>query len=210
MWGRLITCGRLAIGPAARPGEFLDRTRQPGPHGIRFDIASDSQKLRLVTNQPIVAFFLPERLSGLAEDLVSLPGGESLERLHHLGNGFDRRHQEMNVVRHDGIRVELIISQVSILNRRYYSARDLGQAERERTGSGRIENAVHCEKGLSGSIGRREAAICREAARETPCEKNRLADGIIVRKAPAVELRHKPRVTRLSGGSQADCQSAAG
>jgi hypothetical protein len=116
----------------------------------------------------------------------------------------------MNVVRHDDIRVELVISRVSILNRRYYSAGDFGQGKIARTGPGGIENTVHCHKGVSGSVGLREAAICREATGETPCEEDRLADGMKVRKTPAMERRHRLSVTCLSRESQADCQSAAG
>jgi hypothetical protein len=96
------------------------------------------------------------------------------------------------------------------LNRRYYSAGDFGQGKIARTGPGCIENTVHCHKGVSGSVGRRETAICREPTGETPCEEDRLADRIIMRKPTAMELRHKPRVTPLSRESQADCQSAAG
>ena len=53
---------------------------------IHLDIAGDSLKFGLVTNQPVVAFLLPERLINKIQDAVPFPGCESFERLHHFGN----------------------------------------------------------------------------------------------------------------------------
>jgi hypothetical protein len=114
------------------------------------------------------------------------------------------------VIRHDDIGVEFVVSRVSILNRLHHSAGDVWHAERARAGSSRIENTIHCQKGLSGSVGRREAAICREAARETPSEEDRLADGMIVRKPTAMKAGHKVTVSGFKEESRADCQSATG
>lgn len=70
---------------------------------------SNPRKLRLVPNQAIMAFILPKRLPGETEDSIALPGSESLERLHQLGNLYQRSYQEMNVVRHHDIGVELVM-----------------------------------------------------------------------------------------------------
>jgi hypothetical protein len=94
MWGRLKTCGRLAIGlcdplslnalnqlwfTRARPRKCFGCCDQAGLDRVQFDVRDDSSKLRFVTHQVIVTFLLPERLSSEDKNLIGFPAGLPLE-----------------------------------------------------------------------------------------------------------------------------------
>src|ERR1019366_5203404 len=109
MWGRLSTCGRLSIGLALDHGNSSGVPASPAvTYRVPLDVMNHALKLRIVANQPIIALILPEWLASESQHSVALPGSESFERLHHLGNCLQWSHQEMNVVRHNDKRMELI------------------------------------------------------------------------------------------------------
>src|SRR5258708_5752701 len=110
-------------------------------------------KLGPVANESIIALFLPKRLSGEAQHFVALSGGESLERLHQLGNLYAWSDQEVNVVSHDDITVKIIVPQfvVAILNSFDHHPGDLRLSKVQRTGARVVEDAVHRHEGSSGA-----------------------------------------------------------
>src|ERR1019366_8663983 len=106
MWGRLSTCGPIVNRPGAGPWKLFRCSRQPGRYQVPLDVMNHALKLRIVANQPIIALILPEWLVSESQHSVALPGSESFERLHHLGNCLQWGHQEMNMVRHNDKRME--------------------------------------------------------------------------------------------------------
>ena len=201
--GRIVNPRPIVNRPGARPEKLLRRARQPALHRIHLDVIGDPLKLRLVVNQPIVALVLPEGLPGEAEDSVAFARGESLERLHQLGDIGQRSHREMNVVRHHDVGVELVVPfPLSIVDGFDYYARDVGVTKVQRARASAVEKMVHRYEGLSGGGRRGEGAIRREAAVKAPGEEDGLSDGVVVRQAATVECGHEEGV----GGEGEDSQ----
>src|SRR5450756_2562579 len=164
MGGRLSTCGPIVNRPGAGPWKLFRCSRQPRCYRVPLDVMNHALKLRIVANQPIIALILPERLASESQHSVALPGNESLERLHHLGNCLQWSHQEMNMVRHNDKRMELIGPLVPIVNGIHHHLRDLGHAQEERAATGGVEDTVHGQECSSGNDCRGKAATLWEAA----------------------------------------------
>src|ERR1019366_4730848 len=96
-------------------------------------------------------------LASESQHSVALPGSESFERLHHLGNCLQWSHQEMNVVRHNDKRMERIGPLVPIVNGIHHHLRDLGHAQEERAATGGVEYTVHGQECSSGNDCRGES-----------------------------------------------------
>src|SRR5450756_3145493 len=82
--------------PGAGPWKLFRCSGQPGRYRVPLDVMNNALKLRIVANQPIIALILPEWLASESQHSVALPGSESFERLHHLGNCLQWSHQELN------------------------------------------------------------------------------------------------------------------
>ena len=102
----------------------------------------------------------------------------------------------MNVVRHNNIGMELAVPHVLlfVVDGFDYHRGELRTAKVQRTSVSGVEKAVHRQEGLAGGGRRRETAVRREAAMQTPGEEDGLSDGVIVRQAATVESGHKERV----------------
>src|ERR1019366_4251185 len=121
------------------------------PLRVPLDVMNNPLKLRIIADQSVIALVLPEWLASESQHSVAFPGSESLERLHHLGNCLQWSHQEMNVVRHNDKRMELIGPLVPIVNGIHHHLRDLGHAQEERAGTGGVEDTVHGQECSSGN-----------------------------------------------------------
>src|ERR1019366_4160667 len=106
--GQVVNLRPIVNRPGAGPWKLFRCSRQHGRYRVPLDVMNHALKLRIVANQPIIALILPEWLASESQHSVALPGSESFERLHHLGNCLQWSHQEMNVVRHNDKRMELI------------------------------------------------------------------------------------------------------
>jgi hypothetical protein len=194
--GQVVNLRPIVNRPTAAPAKLFRRSRQPRRHRIHRNVISDSLKLRLVANQPIVALILPERMPGQSKHLIAFASCESLKRLHHLGNLNQGSHQEMNVIRHHNVGVELVMPQLPKANGVHYHSGDLGDAKVERASACAVENAVHCEEGPARSGRGREVAICRQTSVQAPRDEDGLADGMVVRKTAASKSSHLETVAR--------------
>jgi len=79
---------------------------------------------------------------------------------------------------------------IPVLERSDHYLCDLWLTEEHRAGAGVVEKAVHRQEGFSGSGGGWEGAVPGKAAMQPPCEEDRFADGMIVRKTASVERCH--------------------
>jgi hypothetical protein len=194
--GQVVNLRPIVNRPGARPLKLLGHCRQASIHRIHLDVTSNAPNLRLIANQSIVALVLPEWLPSGAQDLVALPRCESLERLRQLGHLHEWSDQEVNVVAHDDITVEMVVFQmlVSIVNGLHDHIRDLRPAKMERASGCVVEKAVHRKERLSGGACSGEAAIHRKAAMQAPGEEDRLADRMIMREATRMEAGHEQNV----------------
>jgi hypothetical protein len=188
--GQVVNLRPIGDRPTARPAKLFRRSRQPCSHWIHLDVSSDSLELRLITNQPIVALVLLERPPGQSKYLIAFRSRESLKRLHRLANLNKRRHQEMNVIGHHDIGVKLVVPRLTMVDGFRYHACDFRDAKEKRDSACGVENPVHGEECLAGGGFNRETAVRRKTAVQAPCDEDRLADGMIVRKAAASKSSH--------------------
>jgi hypothetical protein len=202
--------------PGAGPLKSLRRFHQPRLHGVHFDIRRDSLQLGSVPYQSVVTFNLPKRLACPAHDPVRFSRCEPLERLGQPGNLYPWSDQEMNVVGHDDVRMELVVFQtvLSVSDRVHYHVRDQRLSKIQRAVACSVQKAIHRHKGLSGGRCCGETATRRNAAVQAPSEEHWLADRVKMWQTTDAEDAHKLGVGNRVGNSlftyQADCQSAAG
>jgi hypothetical protein len=188
--GQVVNLRPIVNRPTATPTKLSRRSRQPCRHRIHLNIINNFLKLRLVTNQPIIALILPERPPGQSKHPIALASRKSLKRLHHSANFQQWCYQEMDVIRHHDVGVELIMPQLTKVDGICYHARDFRDAKVERACACVVENAVHSDERLAGGGCSREVAVRRKTAVQTPREEDRLADGMEVRKTAASEGSH--------------------
>jgi hypothetical protein len=223
MWGRLgFNVGQvgnlrpIVNRPATGPRKLLGRFNQPRVDRIHLNVPSNAPKFRPIATQSIVTLVLPERPPSQTQDAIPLSRRESLERLHHFEYLHMGSDQQVHMIRHDGVRVKLVVLQMPlpIPNRLHHHIRDLRLPKIQRSGTSVVEQAVHGHEGLSCGSSRRESAVCGKATVESPSQEYRLAGRLIVRQSAGIEGRHDIEVAAGQGNSfksrQADCQSAAG
>ena len=141
--GQVANLRPIVNRPTAGPAKLFRRSGQTGCHRVHFKVTSDSFKFGLIPNQSIVAFILPERTPGLSEYTISFPSRKSLERLSHFGNRDARRDEEVNVVGHHDIVVQLVDAFISIANRLDDHFGYLRLAQVERPAARAVQEAVH-------------------------------------------------------------------
>ena len=156
--------------PGARPGKLLGCRRQFRSNWIHLDLVRDPPKLSFIAHNAIVAFVLPERVTGEPQYSISLSGGESLERLHQLGNLDARGDQQMDMISHDHVAMEGVVREVvlSIKDGLNDHFRDLRLAKMQRACASIVEKAVHNYKSSTVSSGGWEHASRWKAAVQSP------------------------------------------
>jgi hypothetical protein len=175
----------------ARPEKHLRSRSQSSLHRIRFNVANNPQKLGFVTNQPIITLVLPKRTASKAEHFVALPSSESLERLHYVANVHERCHQEVHVVRHDYVRVQFELPQISILNSLHHDIGNFRPLEKQRPGASIVKDVIDGDEGPSGVCYGREASISRQTPIQSLRKEYWLTNGMIVRQPTAMERAHR-------------------
>ena len=195
MWGRLSNLRRIVNPPCAGPGKIRGCRSQSGIDGVRLNEVRNVCKLRIVANQPIVAFVLPKRLAGTPRDSVALQSSESFERLHNFGDFNTRRHQKVNVVRHDHECMELIMPLIPIVNGVCHHFGDFGDFQVARTCGSTVQNSVHSNKSLSRWNCRRKTAVAGQTAFQSPGYEQGLTHRINVWQSPVPEGGHRMYVS---------------
>jgi hypothetical protein len=87
-------------------------------HRIEFDVSNDRSSLLGRPHSPIIGFILPKRSTSSAQEIVSLPRGDSLNILSYSRSGSPRIDQEMDVIRHHNKSDEVVppIDPIAILD----------------------------------------------------------------------------------------------
>jgi hypothetical protein len=193
----------------ARPTKLLRRGRQSSLNRIHLNISNNTAKLCLVANQSIIALPLPKRTPSECKEPVTLPSGKSLERLHDVRNLAQRCHQEMHMVRHDNVGVQIELLKMSIVNRFHQNICNFWPLEKKWPSASCIEEPVHGEKGFSEPRSPRQAVIGRQASVQSPSKEYGLTNGIIVRQPSPMKRSHKERVN-LRGKALTFCVAQVG
>src|SRR5579863_2398469 len=127
-----------------RPAKLLSSGHQPSRYRVLLDVSPDPFHFGLGSNQMVVAFFLPEGVSSLAEDAVGLISREPLQgrqpsRRYHL-----RSHEKMHMVRHADERMQLIPPKpaCAVAQSCHHQGGDIGPLKESRASSGVVEEPV--------------------------------------------------------------------
>ena len=202
--------------PATGPQKLLGRPNQPRVDRLHLNIPSNPPKLRSIANQSIITLVLPKRTPRQTQGAIPLSRRKSLKRLHNLGHRHPRSDQQVYVVRHDDVSVQIVVFHLplSMSNRLDHHIRDLRLPKIQRPCPSAVKQAVHSDEGLSRSGSWRESTLDRQAPVQSPGQEYRLADRMIVRQTAGIERTHDIEVAVGQEDShksrQADCQSAAG
>jgi hypothetical protein len=158
---------------------------------VHFNVSNDSVKLVIGEHQPIVAFVLPKRASGQAQDAICLSCGKPFQRLHNTCDRHLGRDQHMHVIGHDHEAMEQVLRGVPVLNRFSHHANDIGSLMIERAGRSVSKKTVHREECLARRSRAGKRPICGESAVEAPGDEQRPADFVDMGQPASVEMRHK-------------------
>jgi hypothetical protein len=177
--------------PFFTPSSSVGQCREPRFNRVPFDVALHSRGPFVVRDQVIVTFVLPKSCSTQAEHPNGFVTGEALKRPEPFSGGYARSHQQMNVIRHDHERVQLIPFESSFAvgkgahNQLCY----FRLAEKDRAACRMIEQSVHCRERLSlRQPGVRKGAIDRKTSVQSEGHEHSLANDIPMRKAPIVSV----------------------
>src|ERR1041385_1694495 len=112
-----LLCGAAPLGrggapapPSTRPTIILNRTNQLCLHRIPLNVPANPIELATIPNQPVVALLLPER-SAQPDRFVSAPRRDALKRPQQPLDLDVWRDQEMHVVRHDYVGMQIVVAQ---------------------------------------------------------------------------------------------------
>jgi hypothetical protein len=212
-WGRRLRLRRVSR-PAissARPRISLHRSRQSSPHRIAQYVSLDPPKRLPRPDQMVVTLVLPKLSPGSPKDGVSLPSTVALHPPQELGHVSPRRQQQMNVIRHDHPRVQIIVLSSAVVQAR---ANNLGDPRLPKIGWSTlrgIQQAIDCEKSLAGCHGLlRKSPTSGQAAMQSEGHKQRLSDDINVRQTAVVEGYEESIVEDHQRKSQAGLETRRG
>ena len=189
------SCGRLAIGHStcrdrARPRKFPSRLHQSRLDRIHFDIPRNPLKFGIIANHPVIALILPKCLSSTSQYPIPFSGGKTLKRPHEPGNFHLRRDEQMNMISHDDIGMQPVVSWLPVLNRFDNHFRKLRPPKIKRPSPRIIQQPIHSNESLSRCDSRRKIPVAWKAAVQPPGEKNGPAYRRVVRQSPGMKNRH--------------------
>ena len=185
------TCVSAESRVSTRPA-ILDSPDQIRLERIPFNIASNPVPLIAIPHPVIVGFPLPERLAGPIQDSICLPRCRSPHRFHELRGADDRQKKRVDVIRHDGERLEFVVARLDAAKQRIdHDFPDGLLREKHRAAATRVELSVFPGKGFAGcGLGRRTEAPRWHASVKDPCDEQPAAFWMDVGQASA--RIHKP------------------
>jgi hypothetical protein len=147
---RLSARRRASAWRGAGPGKPVRRARESRFHRVELNISSNPGELLPAAHQMTVALSLP-KWTGAAENQIGLLCCESLEGSQSGIRRYARRHEQGNVIRHDGQGVKFVPSkfQVTIEPSPDHSRRDCGLLQIERASPASGENSIPRHKSPS-------------------------------------------------------------
>jgi hypothetical protein len=186
--------------PRTRPPVILRHRDQSRPHRIRLDVPANPLHLLSIPYHVIVTLLLPEGLAGQPQNLVGPLGGDALQRPQQSGNLDLRSNQQVEVIGHDDIGMKHIVPEqvLAVLQGIDDDLSDPRLSQIQGTGSSLVEQPVHRDEGSpGGDAGVGEGSVGGQAPVQSPCHKQRPADGVPMWESPPVVV-HAESVSRTS------------
>ncbi len=183
-WGQAFSLPSGFCPARARPREILWQPNQPRSNRIIFNITPHSPKLVFIADQMIVAFVLPKGLVAAAENPVCFVTGVPLERTQQAGGFHVRCDQQMDVIGHDYVSVQIIAVQtiLAIVERLENKLGNFALAQEDRPAPPAVQQAIHRDERLTGrETRRRKHSVVRKASMQAERHKQRLSDDVPVR-----------------------------
>ncbi len=111
---------------------------------IVFDVAPYFVKLPRISDQMIVTLVLPKR-SCVGKNLIGATSGKALERTEPFTRSYPRRDQDMDVIGHDHVSMQLVAVQVefAVVNRFGDYPRNFGSLQIHRSRPSLVQEAIH-------------------------------------------------------------------
>ena len=135
----------------AGPGPVFGVLDQASCYGISFDVGADFLPFAGIANPVVEGFDLPGLFAGTAQNEVGFAGGGAFDLLSNLGEPRLRLDQDVNMICHEGVRVQLIkLAQVQFAEPRNDAFGDARVFQPERATESAVQNAVALYKGLTG------------------------------------------------------------
>jgi len=194
---------RTARTRACRVETHLDATTRPPilPHGfhdpslhrIIFDITPNPIELLLIPNPLIVRFLLPKRTPSASQNPIPLPCGHALQRLHQMADTDFRQNQQMNMIRHNGVSIKFIVTQLhALINRLHNHICDSRFLQVQRPPARSIQIPIHARKCFtSRHLRGRHCHRRRQTPVQTPGNKKSLSFRINMQQ-PSSMYFHSP------------------
>jgi hypothetical protein len=110
----LLPCRRASARRAAGPRKLLRRTAQSSFYRIPLNVSFDIRRLGIISNQPVITLILPKRSAAQIKHSRSRMPGIALQGPYPIRQRYQRSNQQMNVIRHDHKRMQIIPSKSSI------------------------------------------------------------------------------------------------
>jgi hypothetical protein len=160
-------------GASARPEIILGLSYHPGLDRIPFDIFSDPVPFVLVSHPMIVRFAPPELLSGTPEQLICFPRSTPLERLEQFAWRDLRKQKNVDMVRHDRKRPELVMTKLRAFEKRINHTLCYSLLfEKRWPGASLVQIAVHPNEGFTrGALRRRCEPRAWKTAVQVPSDE---------------------------------------
>ena len=187
MWGRASALQPGSSPAGGRPGKILGSRNQSGHYRILFDIQDNSRELIAIPNQMIITLDLPKRTVTLQQSIGS-PPRERLQRAKTLRRLDQRCREQMNVIRHDHERMQIVASAlVSEGEGIDNQPGNLRLSQEQRSTAARVQQPVHSDECFSRcDIRGRKNSSGRKAVLQAKRDEQRLSDYVPVRQAPFV------------------------
>ena len=174
--------------PSAGPATLFRSCHQTSFHRIPFNVPRNAIKLTLISNDPIIIFFLPELLSPLCQDPIGQKSRRSLNPSNKLRNRNRWRTQQVDVIGHnnEGVQctepIRIDFSQLLL-----YDTGDLSLPQIERTKSCCVEQPVERYELLAGcNVIALESSFPWQATSKAPSDKCRHPRSVNMRQPPTI------------------------
>ena len=156
-----------------RPWIILHPLRQPSLHRIPLNVSGDLAPLLSVSHPMIIGLPLPKLLARAMQQPVSFPRCGALQRFQQKAGSNRGQYQQMDMVRHDHPRSQLVVSKAFATEQRFdHKSGNCLVPQVNGTGTCKVEVAIHPRESFAvGNFARRRKVRTRQTTVQVPREE---------------------------------------